>query len=68
MEIHISIRTTQPLSGIAETESQGPVRFEGWLELLHALSTLVGAEVGTTAPPQAPPPGNGESQGDEHES
>ncbi len=42
MEIHIAIWTTEPFAGAARTESDGPVRFEGWLELLHVLSTLVG--------------------------
>ena len=46
MEIRISIQTTQPLTGAAMTESQGPLPFAGWLELLQAVSTLVGADVG----------------------
>jgi hypothetical protein len=45
MEIRISIHTTQPLTGSAMTESGGPLPFAGWLELLRAVSTLVGAEV-----------------------
>ena len=44
MEIRISIQTTEPLAGAARTETEGPVRFEGWLELLHVLSTLIGSE------------------------
>ncbi len=42
MEIHIAIWTTEPLAGAARTESAGPLPFEGWLELLHVLSTLIG--------------------------
>jgi hypothetical protein len=45
MEIRISIETTQPLTGAAMTESEGPLPFAGWLELLRAVSTLVGADV-----------------------
>ena len=58
MEIRLSIQTTQPLTGAAMTESQGPVPFAGWLELLRAISTLVGADVdpagGTLAASQGP--------------
>ena len=42
MEIHIAIQSTEPLAGAARTESEGPLPFEGWLELLHALATLIG--------------------------
>jgi hypothetical protein len=42
MEIRITIRTREPLTGTAAAEDAGPVPFEGWLELLHALSRLVG--------------------------
>src|SRR5215208_6907252 len=45
MEIRISIQTTQPLTGVAMTESEGPLPFAGWLELLQAVSRLVGADV-----------------------
>ena len=45
MEIRISIQTTQPLTGAAMTENEGPLPFAGWLELLQAVSTLVGADV-----------------------
>ncbi len=41
MEIRISIQTTTPLAGSAWTECEGPLAFEGWLELLQALSKLV---------------------------
>ena len=44
MEIRLSIQTTQPLTGSAMTESEGPLPFAGWLELLQAVSTLVGAD------------------------
>ena len=46
MEIRISIQTTQPLTGSAMTESEGPLPFAGWLELLRAVSTLVGTDAG----------------------
>ena len=45
MEIRLSIQTTQPLTGSAMTESEGPLPFAGWLELLQAVSRLVGADV-----------------------
>ena len=58
MEIRISIQTTQPLAGVARTENEGPLPFAGWLELLQAVSTLVGADVdpagGTLAGSQDP--------------
>ncbi len=58
MEIRISIQTTQPLTGVATTESAGPLPFTGWLELLQAVSRLVGADVdaagGTLAASQDP--------------
>ena len=58
MEIRISIQTTKPLTGSAMTESEGPLPFEGWLELLQAVATLVGADVdapgGTLAASQDP--------------
>ena len=41
MEIRISIQTTTPLAGTAWTECEGPLPFEGWLELLQALAKLV---------------------------
>jgi hypothetical protein len=43
MEIHISVQTTEPLTGSATTEGEGPLYFEGWLELLRVLSTLMAA-------------------------
>ena len=51
MEIHISIQTTEPLTGTATTGNEGPLHFEGWLELLHVISTLVqpGGEQGQPA-------------------
>ncbi len=61
MEIHLSIQTTQPLTGVAMTESEGPFPFAGWLELLQAVSTLVGADVdaagGALAASHGPRPG-----------
>ena len=47
MEIRISIQTMEPLGGTARTVSGGPLRFEGWLEPLHVLSTLIRAEAGS---------------------
>ena len=47
MEIRISIQTMEPLAATARTESGGPLRFEGWLESLHVLSTLIRAEAGS---------------------
>ena len=56
MEICIAIQTTEPLTGTARTESEGPLPFETWPELLHVLSTLIRCEVasagGTPAPAQ----------------
>ncbi len=43
MEICISIQSTEPLAGEARAENKGPLPFEGWLELLRVLSSLVGA-------------------------
>ena len=58
MEIRIAIQTTEPLTGAARTETGGPLPFEGWLELLHVLSTLIGSEVGPAGekPAAAPDP------------
>ncbi len=47
MEIRISVQTTEPLAGTATAGSQGPLHFEGWLELLRVLSALVGPEGGS---------------------
>jgi hypothetical protein len=44
MEIRIVIQTTEPLAGIAPARGREPMRFEGWLELLRVLSTLVRPE------------------------
>src|SRR5262245_45707618 len=46
MEILIVIQTTEPLTGAARTESEEPLPFQGWLELLHVLSRLIEAEMG----------------------
>lgn len=43
MEIHISIHTREPLAGTASVGSEEGLRFDGWLELLRALSTLLEA-------------------------
>jgi hypothetical protein len=41
MDIRISIEQPEPLIGTAATDDREPVPFEGWLELLGALSALV---------------------------
>ncbi len=57
MEIRISIPTTQPLTGAAMTESEGPLPFAGWLELLQAVSSLIGADVDAAGGALAASPG-----------
>src|SRR5262245_50856183 len=47
MEIHISIRTTEPLAGSATTGRRGPLPFDGWLELLGVLATLIAPQTGS---------------------
>lgn len=44
MEIRISIHTTEPFIGTATAGGEESLNFEGWLELLHALSALIGTE------------------------
>ena len=44
MLIHVSIETADPLTGTAATAGRAPLPFVGWLELLRAISELVGAE------------------------
>jgi hypothetical protein len=46
MEIRIVIQTTEPLSGAAMAGGRMPLRFEGWLELLRVLSSLISGEDG----------------------
>jgi hypothetical protein len=41
VDIRISIEQAEPLIGTAATDDRGPFPFEGWLELLGALSALV---------------------------
>lgn len=41
MEIRILIQTMEPLAGTASAGTRGPLRFEGWLELLRVISALV---------------------------
>lgn len=53
MEIRITVRTREPLSGTAAADDAGPVPFVGWLELLHALSSLIGG-AGPAAGPEIP--------------
>jgi hypothetical protein len=47
MEIRVSIHTTNPLTGTAESGDSEPLVFAGWVELLHAISTLLGGRAGT---------------------
>jgi hypothetical protein len=44
MMIRISIDKTEPLVGSAVAGKKAPVPFVGWLDLLRAISELVGAE------------------------
>ena len=41
MLIRISIESSQPLAGSAASDEAGPLYFDGWLELLRAVSELV---------------------------
>jgi hypothetical protein len=41
MLIRIRIENIQPLAGTAAVEGGDPLRFDGWLELLRAISELV---------------------------
>ncbi|MCC7367222.1 MAG: hypothetical protein IT306_02295 [Chloroflexi bacterium] len=45
--IQVSIDTTEPLTGSAFCEHRGPVPFVGWLQMLRAVSELVGEAAGT---------------------
>jgi hypothetical protein len=47
MLIRIWIASTQPLAGTASAKGSDPVHFDGWLELLGAISDLVGADAAT---------------------
>jgi hypothetical protein len=47
MEIRISIQTSEPLIGTATAGNRGPLRFEGWLELLRVLSAFIAPEGGS---------------------
>lgn len=47
MEIRITIHTTTPLTGTAESGENEPLTFAGWVELLHAIATLLGGRAGT---------------------
>ena len=67
MEIRIAIQTTEPLSGAARTESAGPLPFEGWLELLHVLSGLIGAEMGSAEEKPATLPDRLTQEGESNE-
>jgi hypothetical protein len=44
MMIKIAIERTDPLVGTAAAGRREPVPFVGWLDLLRAISELVGAE------------------------
>ena len=39
------IERTQPVAGTAATDEAGPLRFDGWLELLRVVSELVAGRV-----------------------
>jgi hypothetical protein len=41
--VRLWIEGSQPLAGTAATEGGGPLRFEGWLELLRVVAELVAA-------------------------
>jgi hypothetical protein len=40
--IRVTVETAEPLTGTAAGKPGEAIRFEGWLGLLNALSTLVG--------------------------
>ncbi len=65
--IRIEIERAEPLAGTAATEGGAPLAFEGWLELLHVLATLIGAEGDSPgeqpAAPHDPPTRGGEGDG-----
>jgi len=42
--IRIWIHSTRPLAGTAAVEGNDPLHFDGWLELLRAISELVAAD------------------------
>jgi hypothetical protein len=50
MLIRVWIERTQPLAGTAEREGAARVAFDGWLELLRAISELVGPPAGDEGP------------------
>ncbi len=65
--IRIRIERAAPLAGTAATEGGTALAFEGWLELLHVLATLIGGEGGSPgekpAAPQDPPTKGGRRDG-----
>jgi len=42
MLIRLSIDSTEPLTGTAAADTKPPVPFVGWLDLLRAISSVVG--------------------------
>jgi hypothetical protein len=54
MQIRISIEKAEPLTGTAATAGTRPLSFVGWLEMLRAVSELVGA-AGGSGPSSLPP-------------
>ena len=44
MVIQVSIEKTEPLTGTTSANGKNSVAFVGWLDLLRAISDLVGAE------------------------
>lgn len=47
IQVQVSIDTTEPLTGTAFCEDREPVPFVGWLQMLRAVSELVGEAAGT---------------------
>jgi hypothetical protein len=66
--IRVWIEDTQPLTGTAAAEGGDPLRFDGWLELLRAVSELVdaaprdGEDTDAVAPRQGTQRGDGSRQ------
>ena len=41
MLIRISVESSQPLAGSADSDEAGPLYFDGWLEMLRVVSELI---------------------------
>ena len=64
MLIHLSIDSTEPLTGTAAAGTRPPIPFVGWLDLLRAISSVVVDDCSQDSPSLAeheaatePPPG-----------